>query len=339
MTTISAVLAARFPQASTSPVLIEVDRLVADSLTYIDELNRPGSATVTCKVASLSDAVKERLVDLAATPCEVWVYVGSGVAWAGEVRTLNIQDQAVTLNCVGLLGYCSRMGITADTSFAQADQFTIARSLVGAWQGQPYGHYGIDVSSTLPSAVLRDRTYLRGDLKDVLSAITDLGAVIDGFDLTVDPATRELVLAHPQRGLDLSTATILDSRSIDSATVAQSVDPGDIASDVSATSSAQSTSGAQTSLYSYRSDTALQQSFGRTWESQSFDDITDQATLDAHADSFLAVRGGQLLQPGLTLVPNPATGTGVGDFGTATLSATSSTPALGCRPGRSGCRS
>lgn len=310
MTIFETVLVARTPAASGSPTLTVVDRLVSDQVTYIDELNKPGSATLQCPVWALTADVQAVLVNLRVTPCEVWIYADSTLAWSGEIQTMQIQNQTLTINCVGLMGYLARMGITADTTFSATDQFTIAKSLVNTWQAQSYGNFGLVTSGIGTSGVVRDRTYLQKDLKDVLSAVTDLANVIDGFDFWVDPTTRALTFAYPTRGTDLSASVFIDSRNVDSNTsISVSVAPGDVVSDVGLTSSAQTTAGAQVSLYSYRTNSTTESTFGRCWAGVSADSVSVQATLDGQGDAYLSTRAEQLLTPSLTLIPNVGLGT------------------------------
>lgn len=310
MTTFEVVLTARVPQSASAPTLTVVDRLVVDSISYTDELNRPGSATLGCPIRAMSSAVKTRLADLASFPSEAWVYADSTLAWAGEVQTLQVKGQTATLNCVGLLGYTYRMGVTSDLTYTATDQFAIAKGLVDHWQGQAYGNYGIDTSGVGTSGVTRDRTYLRNELHNIGQRLAELGAVIDGFDMRVDPSSRALVLYYPRRGTDLSASMFLDERNIDSASVAMSVAPDDLVSDVSATGTSQSSGGTAATLYSARSTSSVRTAYGRSWGSANFDGVSVQATLDGHADEFLAARTGQLFQPGVTVVPRVYLGVG-----------------------------
>lgn len=313
MTTFTVSLAARVPASSGAPTLTEVDRLVTDSISYTDELNRPGSGAFGCPIRSLSDAVKERLADLAAFPSEVWVYRDSTLAWAGEVQTIGLRGQTVELGCAGLLGYTHRMGVTSDLTYAATDQFTIAKGLVDHWQGLAYGHYGIVTTGVGTSGVTRDRTYLRSELHNIGQRLAELGAVDNGFDLHVNAATRALVLSYPQRGTDLSASVFADQLNIDSAAVALSVAPDDLVSDISATGTGLNGSSEGVTVYRERANTALRASYGRSWGSQNFDGVTVAATVDAHADARLAARGGVFFQPGVTL--KPRVGCDVGDFG------------------------
>lgn len=303
MAVFEVVLVNRTPAVTGSPTLTVVNRLVVDTISYSDELNRPGSATLGCPIAAMTSDVKARLLDLAANPSEVWIYADSVLVWAGELQTLTLQGQTVQLGCVGLLGYTFRMGIIADLVYAAVDQFTIAAGLIDQWQAQTYGNFGIDTSTVGTSGVVRDRTYLRNELHNVGQRITELSAVIDGFDLRVDPATRKLVLAYPRAGTDLTASVFMDQLNIDSASIAVSIAPDDLVSDVSATGTSTTSAGINTTLYSARSTTSVQSTYGRSWSGQHFDGVSVQATLDGSGDAYLTSRKQQLFQPGVTLVP------------------------------------
>lgn len=305
-------LVSRIPQASGFPAGAEVNRLVADTISYTDELNRPGSATLGCPVGSLTDDVKARLRNLAGLPCEAWIYRNGSIRWIGEIQTLGLAGQTVTINAVGLLGYTFRMGVTADLVYTNVDQFTIAKGLVDHWQSLAYGHYGFETIGVGTSGVLRDRVYLRNELHNIGTRLAELAAVIDGFDVHVPPATRALVLSYPQRGIDLSGSVFLDRLNIDSASVAMSVAPDDVVSDLSATGTSQDTSGTGATLYTERSTPAVRSAYGRSWAGQNYDGVSVAATLDGHGDAYLAARTGQMFQPGVTLVPR--VGAEPGDF-------------------------
>jgi hypothetical protein len=312
MAAFEVVLVDRQPQSATSPTLTTLDRLVCDTISYTEELNRPGTATLSCPIRSMSSTVKGQLLDLAANPSEAWIYTDSTLAWAGEIQTLAVQDQSVQLNCVGLLGYTFRMGVTSDLTYSAVDQFTIAKGLVDHWQSQAYGNYGIDTSTIGTSGVTRDRTYLRAELHNIGQRLAELAAVIDGFDLSVNPSTRKLVLTYPRSGTDLSASIFLDDRSIDSASIATSVAPEDLVSDISATGTSATSTGVNTTLYSSRSTPGVEASYGRSWAGVNFDGVSVQATLDGSADSYLTSRSQQWFQPGVTIIPR--VGQDVGSF-------------------------
>lgn len=312
MTTFAVSLVARTPAVSSAPTLVEVDRLVAESISYTEELNRPGAASLGCPVRSMSSDVKSRLANLAAFPSEAWIYADSTLAWCGEIQTLAIQGQTVQLGCVGLLGYTYRMGVTSDLTYTGIDQFTIAKGLVDHWQNQQYGNYGIDTSTVGTSGVTRDRLYKQTELHNIGQRLAELGAVNNGFDIKVDSVTRKLVLNNPQSGVDLSASVFLDKLNIDSASIAVSVAPDDLVSDVSATGTGTTAGGSNFALYSARATAGVRSAYGRSWGSANFDGVGVQATLDGHADAYKDARSTQMLQPGVTVIPR--VGADIGSF-------------------------
>src|SRR6185369_13810178 len=94
---------------------------------------------------------------------------------------------------------------------------------------------------------------------------------------------------------------IIDARSIGDPQYAQSVAPGEIASDVAVTSS--STAGV--TLSGSAADTTLRSTFGRVMATSSFSDVSVQATLDDHASRLSDDLAGPVHQitPGLLAVP------------------------------------
>lgn len=309
--TYTAVLVAREPAPTGPPTLTEIDRLVFEDLTYTDELNLPGSATLTCPLQTLSTEVKQRLAAPGLFPSEVWVYRDSTLVWAGGVETIAIQDQSVVINCAGLIGYLWRMGLTTDLVFDQLDQFSIAAGLVNHHQALLYGDYGIHTDNVGSSGVKRDRDYDRYELDTVGDLLTQLGAVIDGFDFYVDPSTRELVLIHPTRGEDKTDSVFLDERNIDSAAVSISVAAEDLISDLSVTGTWADSIGTNSTVYLERTNVNVRSQYGRTWAGQNFS-VPQSETMEGHADAWLFPRRRAQFQPGVTIVPRQ--GSDVGDF-------------------------
>ncbi|MEU9819221.1 hypothetical protein ACIGG9_15980 [Pseudonocardia alni] len=305
-------LVARVPAFSGPPALTELGGLVFESVTYIDELNKAGSATVTCPIRSLHDTAKARFRDLVANPCELWIYRNSKLVWAGGVETIGLQQQNVVLGAVGLYGYVSRMGIMADYSPIGIDQFLIPKTMVDNWQARGRGHYGIDTSAVGTSGVVRTQTYLQKDLSGVASKVEELSKMTNGFDIWVEPDTRRLRMASPQRGQDLSAKVFLDQRNIESASIAMSVAPGDLVTDASATGTSQSTTGESKAFWSSDINSAARLTFGASWAGQSFQDTPDQTSVNGKLTEFLKARSTQLFQPGVSITPRA--GADVGDF-------------------------
>lgn len=315
MTTFEVVLVARTPSATGAPALAEVDRLTVDTISYTEELNKPGTATVSCPVRALTASAKTRLADLALHPCEVWIYQDSAKVWAGGIETIQIQGQTANLNCTGLLGYLWRMGVVDDLTYAAADQFTIVKALVERWQVTRvanWANFGIVTSGIGTSGELRDRTYLASELATVGQRISELSAVDFGFDMRVDPTSRALILSYPTFGTNLSSTIVLDERNIDSASIIQSVAPQDFAVTVTGTATSQSASGEGQSLRSGFFTSAAAQAFGYSWAGLNFDGVSVQATLDDYVVGYLHSHNHQFFQPGVTVMTRP--GAQIGSF-------------------------
>lgn len=136
--------------------------------------------------------------------------------------TVSEQVHTVTFTAVDPLGLLDRRWLTQPLSFAQVEQDTIAGVLLDRGSagltistGVPFG-LGSDLPLTLtqcdpagnlraPTGRLRDRTYVEGT--NVLEALQNLSAVIDGFDLDCRPvpgagfeANDELRIFYPHMG-------------------------------------------------------------------------------------------------------------------------------------------
>src|SRR5690606_25962163 len=176
-----AVLVARVPALTGVPELVVVDRLVTAGISYTHELNRPGQANLGLPVRSLSSAVKDRLANLARFPCEVWIYRDEHLDWAGEVQTLQVQGQTLTLNCSGLLGYTYRMGVTEVLTCTDTYHCEVAKALVDHGQEHEFGHCRIDTSENGAAGGTRERTDRRDDLHNIGQRLQELAAVENGI--------------------------------------------------------------------------------------------------------------------------------------------------------------
>ena len=301
-------LVARTPQQTTGPTLVEVAPILdARGLQFEDELNRPGSARLTTDPATLPAAVQARLRDLKAAPCELWVERDGTRMFAGPLLGWSLSDDGnLQLTAAGLAYYLDYMFVAADQTFTATDQWTIARTLVDQWQDLDYGNYGIDVSAVTTSGVTRDRTYLASEENWVGDRIRELGAVINGFDHHVDPASRVLVL-EASRGTDL-TATVVVGVGVTSPGLTASVAAGDIASEAFG----RSTGDDGELLTSTAADTTVRSGFGRSAVSGTWNGISVQGTLDDHTGRLLTTRSKMLLTTEPDLIP--IVGASVGDF-------------------------
>lgn len=304
----------RLMQPSGPPTFVEIDSILWNGLNHTEELSRPSSLQASAPIETLSEEVLQRLRRMRELPCEMWLYRDGQHVFSGPLTAWSTQGETMTLYAPGLLGYLRYWTIDSDQVFSQVDQFTIVKTLVDNWQNSEYGNFGIVTANVGTSGVVRDATYKRSENHNVGQRVEELGKRENGFNISVDPLTRELQLRYPQQGIDRSTgadAVVFDELSITSTDVAASVAPGDVASDAMAT-----TTGSADPLWATVFDSAVRAQFGRTSVTESFDGVTEADTLNAHLNDMLATRQDALLVPGpnLRVVADiPLSDYGVGD--------------------------
>lgn len=290
------VCVARVPQASGPPLLLPVDPIDWVGLGYTDELSKPQQLSASVNVSALTEPVIQRLRQLQELGTELWLYRNGVMIFAGPLLGWQVQSDTVTLNASGLLSYLRWFYVLDDLTFKQVDQHLIATRLIDQWQETPYGHFGIDTTTVTASGVQRDATYLKKELHQVSKRVEELGLRQNGFDIEIDPSSRTLRCWYPQQGVDRSTgedAVIFDARNITSGDIICSAAPGDVASDVFGTGT-----GNDSTIWSEKANQDMRQSFGRAGYAQTFDGVSEQATLDSYTQGALDARDSVLLVPG-----------------------------------------
>lgn len=298
LTVYDLVVVARVPQVNAPPTFIEVDPIEWKSLTYTNTLSQPQELSASCQISSLTQPVLQRLRNLADLATELWLYRNGKIVFAGPIQGFQTSGEDLTISCKGLLAYLRLMLIQQDLVFTQIDQSLIVKSMVDQWQNLDYGNFGIDTSGITPSGTLRDGTYLKTELHNVGQRVEDLGKLAGGFDAEVDPATRKLFTWAPKKGVDRSTgenAIVIDSRNITSGDIVCSVAIGDLASESFTTGTA---SGADSTLFSTKTNAELRSKYGRSGISATFSDVSAQAILDSYAQALVDARGAAFLIPG-----------------------------------------
>lgn len=291
---------ARIPQASGAPTFLEIDQIEWESITWSSTLSQPQELSARCPLYSFTPPVVQRLNSWSPPlPTELWLFRDGEKVFAGPLKTWRRSGNIVELAAIGLLGYLQNMIVLADLRYDQIDQFTIAKALVDQYQqGLPYANVGIDTSTVGLSGKLRDRSYVRNEQHQVSRRLEELGAVNDGFDAEIDPQTRKLQLWYPRKGVDRSSghdAIVFDDRNITTPDVMFSVAPGDLASEAFGSSNA---SGSDTSLWSAQSNAELRAAYGAAAVMGSWQDVSEQATLDDHTRALLDARDQPLIVPG-----------------------------------------
>jgi hypothetical protein len=302
------VLVDRVPVQSGVPTFIERGPLLgASNVTLEERLNEAGSLTFTIGPKEQEAAVQQRLRNLDQNPTEVWLYVDGVLVFSGPLVGYSVsadaQSTSFAITAQGLYSYVSRWWVEPsdqDLDYVDLDQTFIAKALLDLWQGKDYGNFGIDTSSVVPSGVLRDRTYLAKDIHNIAQRIDELRAVQNGFDLWIDPPTREFLTAYPARGQDLSQTVIIDGRSVVSPSASITVGPGDYVSEAYVWSPSGEGEG---SITSHQTDSNIRQTWGRIGIAQSHQNLALQTTADDKASLILNERSSQFHVPTATIYP------------------------------------
>lgn len=225
------------------------------------------------------------------------------ILWAGipTARTRNPTTPVVTLQCVTVEEYLNRRYVP-DLTYTAADQTsTIARALAGI-AGDSHG-IGLEYD-TAASGVLRDRSYYDDESVAVLQRLQELAQVIGGFEWTVDvewandarTQVRKIFrTGYPNLGRVTDTpeawfelpGTITQDVKYD-----ESWSADDAATHVVATGDGEGESKTRSAPVV---DTMREAAgFPRLEYRRSFSSVTDQATIDDHAQAVAAqLFGGQ----------------------------------------------
>lgn len=295
----------RTPAAATAPTLTELDPITTwTSLRWHRELNAPDTYTISAPVADLPASIRTPLTHLHTTPLELQFTRDGEVVGRGPVVDLEIDAGVITINARGLLYYLDYMIVESAFSRANTDQATIIKDLIDYYQSLSYGNYGLVTSGLTTVGVLRSMTVDEGEFPTIGEKVAQWLDNLNGMDLWVDPATRQVLSAYPTRGTDLSATVVLDARVIRDDVYGVSVAAGMLASEGFATADA------VTGTYA---DTTLRSTFGRSGVAASSSSITESATVAALAQMAQEIRATPLTTLGVGQFV-AVTGVDVGDF-------------------------
>lgn len=280
-------LVKRTPNASggTAPTLDLIDEIIIhDKLTWSTELLTDGGMITFAAVPDQqSQDIKDILVDIAETACEIWLYRNDTIVQAGPIIGVQTQGSTIIIIARALAYYLKYMLVTSDLMYAAVDQYTIGKGLVDHWQDKTYGHFGIDTSSIGTSGLTRTIDYIAAEAPGVYSKLLELSGNADGFEWYVDPPSRELIFTS-RRGSDKSADVILDSRAITSPNTHFSVAQSDYVSHAIAIGA---TVEDTTPRIGTKTNATAMAKFGRVGLSVSVDEADTQATVDDYAQSLL----------------------------------------------------
>lgn len=149
-------------------------------------------------------------VDACTTPVRNALYVDRDnvLVWGGIVwgRQYDSASQTLSLQAQEFESYFQHRLVSTTQVFTNADQLTIAQSLVTAAQSVPNGDIGVIVGTEI-SGVLRNATFFDYELKNVYQAVLDLSRSDNGFDFNIEVAydggfnpAKTLQFGYPRSG-------------------------------------------------------------------------------------------------------------------------------------------
>lgn len=252
---------------------------------------------------------------------EVYVDRDGVIQWGGLVwhceRRQGASQVSYEILAEEFGSYYGKRIIRHDLAFAAQDQLEIARDLFRYAAGlplvaatgtptfsQPNGNVRLFLG-TETSGRNRDRTYLASELATVWQRVSELGAVIDGFDYSIDCVydtggvpRKTFVPGYPRRGRTSGETALLFQTGANIDDYALPRDGYQIATGVlvkgSDANNAQLTSTASSAALLAAGYPAIELT-------ESYSTVVDQATLDGHAQAVVALHGQALQLPTLSV--------------------------------------
>ncbi|GIH95448.1 hypothetical protein ACFFMN_23060 [Planobispora siamensis] len=301
-----------------------IDALPMDEVSFSWELR--GVGTFTGQIPLYADELPAARVLEAVQPYRTKIFAerDGGLVWGGWIHQEPSYDSStgkLTVSAEESLGYFARRTMPS-VVFSGVDQLTIARSFLTTAQAEPGGDMWIAVDPSVLSGRLRDRSYSQYDQSPVLTALTQLSEVIDGFDFStqvgwVGGLPHELlVLGYPRlgrTGKDSGLVFEFDRFSGSGGNI-DSYTWGDAGVPMSTRTWANSETdeGVQLTARSERPD-LIADGYPVMENSESFDGVVNGSTLQTHADALQDFRSAPRVVAQFTLVAGA--GVDIGDFG------------------------
>lgn len=241
-------------------------------------LNRAGSFTFSLPLESqICDCLEEITTCILVKkrePTGETSIVWSGPVWTIEESTPN----QVNVTAVGWLQMLEKRFISSDVTFSSTDAGEIAFSILDDSNSEAEAQGGRVwiTSGTAISTQLRDRTYKA--YESVLSIIQGLSDIEAGFDMEVDPSTRELNIYE---SLSNETDAYFEY-GVNVQSVSRSSDASKIVNHFTAFGS--------NNLSAVAEDPDSVLVYGHMQETASLSDVIDQTILAAYANAEIAIR-------------------------------------------------
>lgn len=190
-----------------------LEDLPLTGVRFAQVLNGHGGGAGSINLAARSPVARKALID-AVDPGRraCYILVNGQPVHGGPIWTDN-DDSPVKITWAEWGSIFAATTLTQDLVFTTADQLNIARALINAVKTAPGGSTVRVATDLTLSGVMRDRTYLAGDVPVVGGLLARLASTTAGFDyawpVELDSATQTLQgrfrVGYPKLGVDEPT--------------------------------------------------------------------------------------------------------------------------------------
>jgi hypothetical protein len=280
-----------------------IEELPLTDVAYTRRLGGSSAGDLTAKLALVdrfgSYARAQALLD-ATDPwrCAVWALSDGELRWGGPIVSRPYQSGvgSVDIKAAEISAFFARRSVPVDRTHTGVDQLAIQRTLYSDAMATPGSDVGVQLGSDA-SGVLRDRTYTAASRKNVETASAELSNVVGGFDYAWEPVkvggTYRIAL---RQGVALASSQVVGFEY-----------PGDVlaytfpdeGAALATMSWAIGEKDAGTGLTPQASATAtalLDSGYPLLERVESYSDVSDTTTLQAHADADLTAQAGNVTQ-------------------------------------------
>lgn len=276
-----------------------IDALPMSGVQFGYELS--GVGTFSGNIPMFADDLPAERIREAILPYRTKLFVerDNQLCWGGWIHEEPSYDSAtgvVQVKAEETLGYFAQRFMPT-VSYAGQDQLAIARSMISAAQTKVGGDMWITTDDTVLSTVLRDRSYSEFDRSPVLTALTQLSEVIDGFEFATQTSydgnqmpNELLLLGYPTLGRSGdASGVVLEYDRFTGTGTCESFTWEDAGTPMATQvwASTETDEGVQLVAMASRPD-LIAQGYPLLETGETFDGVVNIETLQAHADALQA---------------------------------------------------
>lgn len=293
-----------------------IDALPMSGVQFGYELS--GVGTLSGNIPMYADDLPAARVREAILPYRTKIYVERDhqLCWGGWIHEEPSYDSAtgvVSVKAEETLGYFDQRFMPT-VAYAGQDQLAIARSLIDTAQAQPGGDMWLVTDASVISTVARDRSYSQFDRNTVLTALTQLSEVINGFEYAVQTTYdgsqmphELLLLGYPRLGRSSGTSgVVLEYDRFSGLGNVEAFTWSDAGTPMSTRvwASSETDEGVQLTTMAERPD-LIALGYPLMEIGETFDGVVNIATLQAHADALQEFRSDVRIAAQITVKAQP----------------------------------